>query len=85
MAGPFWAIATAVPPSNKAAAKPIHADLGMIFSMPIPQTTERTFDRHRLFQDSDVISKAVGPIRTDGFAMTLRGGSAVASTIADFV
>ena len=74
MAGPFWAIATAVPPSNKAAAKPIRAE-----------TTERTFDRHRLFQDSDVISKAVGPIRTDGFAMTLRGGSAVASTIADFV
>jgi hypothetical protein len=62
--GPFWAIANPAQPSNKAAAKPIRADLAMIFSMPIPRTTERTFERHRLFQDSDVISKAVGPTRT---------------------
>jgi hypothetical protein len=71
VAGPFCAIATAAPPSNKAAAKPIRADLVMIVSVPIPQTTERTFDRRRLFQDWEAISKVVGHTRTDGFALTL--------------
>jgi hypothetical protein len=51
VAGPFWAIANAALPSNKATAKPIRADLVMIFSMPIPRTTGRTFDGHRLFPD----------------------------------
>jgi hypothetical protein len=33
--GPFWAIVIVVPPNNKAVARPIRADLVMIFSMPI--------------------------------------------------
>jgi hypothetical protein len=43
--GPFWAIANVAPPSSsKAAARPICADLVMIFSVPISRTTRRTFD-----------------------------------------
>jgi hypothetical protein len=35
VAGPFWAIANLALPSNKTAARPIRADLVMIFSKPI--------------------------------------------------
>jgi len=44
-------MASAALPSNKTAAKPIRADLVMIFSMPIPRTTGRTSDRHRSFPE----------------------------------
>src|SRR4029077_14555622 len=44
-------MANVEPPSNKAAAKPIRADLLMIFSMPISRTNGRTSDRQRLFPD----------------------------------
>ena len=49
VAGPFWASANVTPPSNKAAVRPIRADLVMIFSRPICPT-EKTTDGRRRFR-----------------------------------
>jgi hypothetical protein len=45
-------MAIMAPPNNKAAARPIRADLVMIFSLAISRTTGKTSDRRRLFPES---------------------------------
>src|SRR5437764_11320571 len=51
-------MANVTPPSNKAAAKPIRAEVVMIFSMPIPRTSGRTPNSHRLFPDSPITTNS---------------------------